>query len=105
MSFWLAVAIAGVGSYLMRVLPFLLGERVQLSDRTQAGLRHAGIGGLTALLVLGLMGALESGGQAAVLPVVGALVVALASALAGRSMVVTVAAGAAAYGLLGLLLS
>lgn len=99
---WLAVAVAGVGSYLMRVLPFLLGERVELSPRTQDLLRHAGMGGITALLVLGVLGATTPGQPASLVPVLAALLVACGCALAGRSMVVTVGAGAAVYGVLTL---
>lgn len=102
-TIWVAVALAGVGSYLMRVLPLLLGGRVQLSPRTQDVLRHTGMGGITALLVLGVLGAAGSSGAPAALPVVGAVLVSGGCALAGRSMALTVAAGAAAYGLLSLL--
>jgi branched-subunit amino acid transport protein len=102
-SVWIAVALAGAGSYLMRVLPLLLGERAQLSPRAQDVLRHTGMGGLTALLVLGVLGAVGSGGASSAVPVVGALLVSGGCAWARRSMVLTVAAGAAAYGLLSLL--
>jgi branched-subunit amino acid transport protein len=100
---WLAVVVAGAGSYLMRVLPFLLGERVELSPRTQDLLRHAGMGGITALLVLGVLGATTPGEPASLVPVLAALAVSCACALVGRSMGLTVAAGAAVYGVLALL--
>lgn len=103
-SLWWAVAVAGLGSYLMRVLPFLLGERVELSARTQEVLRHAGMGGISALLVLGVLGATTPGEPWSILPVLAALLVAGGCALVGRSMVVTVAAGAAVYGVLALAL-
>lgn len=99
MSVWLAVLAAGLGSYLLRVLPLLLGERVQVPERVQATLQHAGVGGITALLVLGLLAAVRPEGGGPVLPVVAAVVAALVSTLLGRSMATTVLTGAAAYGL------
>ena len=98
MTIWIAVVVAGLGSYLLRVLPFLAGDRVHLSERAQAGLRHAGMGAITALLVLGVVTVLRPGSGLAVMPVVAALVAATVCALKRRTMLTTVVIGAATYG-------
>ena len=48
---WIAVLIAGLGSYALRAVPLILGARLRVPQRTQDVLRHAGMGGITALLV------------------------------------------------------
>jgi branched-subunit amino acid transport protein len=98
MTMWIAVLVAGVGSYLLRVTPLLLGDRVRLSERAQEGLRHAGMGGITALLVLGVVAVLRPGSGLPVVPVIAALGVAGVCAGLRRSMLTTVSAGAVAYG-------
>ena len=97
MSLWIAVVVAGLGSYVLRVLPFLAGNRVHLSERAQAGLRHAGMGAITALLVLGVVAVLRPGSGLAVAPVVAALVAATICAVLGRTMLTTVVIGAVTY--------
>lgn len=98
MTIWFAVLAAGLGSYLLRVLPLLLGDRLHLSPRAEEGLRHAGMGGMTALLVLGVLAVLQPASGLPVLPTLVALCVASACAALGRSMLTTVVAGAGAYG-------
>ena len=105
MSLWVAVVFAGLGSYVLRVLPFLAGDHVHLSERAQAGLRHAGMGAITALLVLGVVGVLRPGSGLPVVPVVLALVAATVCALLGRSMLTTVVFGAATFGIALVLMS
>jgi branched-subunit amino acid transport protein len=97
MSLWIAVLGAGLGSYVLRVLPFLSGDRVHLSERAQAGLRHAGMGAITALLVLGVVAVLRPGSGLPAAPVVLALVAATVCAVLGRSMLTTVLIGAGTY--------
>ena len=97
MSLWIAVVVAGLGSYALRVLPFLAGDRMHVSERAQAGLRHAGMGAITALLVLGVVTVLRPGSGLAVVPVVAALVAATVCALMGRSMLATVVIGAVTH--------
>lgn len=103
MSVWVAVLVAGLGSYSLRVLPFLAGDRVHLSERAQSGLRHAGMGAITSLLVLGVVGLLRPGSGLHAVPVVIAIIAATVSALLGRSMLMTVLIGAAAFALASLL--
>lgn len=98
MSVWIAVLAAGAASYLLRVLPLLIGERVNLSDRARAGLRHAGMGAITALLVLMTVAVLRPSSGLPLIPVVLALGVAGVCALLGRSMLVTVLSGVTAFG-------
>ncbi|MDV3222774.1 AzlD domain-containing protein [Intrasporangium sp.] len=98
MTVWFAVLAAGIVSYVLRVLPLVLGSRVHPSEQAQAGLRHAGMGAITALLVLGIVGILQPAAGLPVLPVVVALGVAAVCAGLGRSMLVTVVAGVGAYG-------
>ncbi|GAA6525187.1 AzlD domain-containing protein [Intrasporangium sp. DVR] len=105
MSVWVAVLVGGAASYQLRVLPLLIGERVHLSDRTQAGLRHAGMGAITALLVLGILATLRPAAGLPVPAVVVALVVAVACAWLGRSMLTTVLVGAGAYASVALLIA
>jgi branched-subunit amino acid transport protein len=105
MSLWIAVVVAGLGSYVLRALPFLAGDRVHLSDRAQAGLRHAGIGAITSLLVLGVVAVLRPGSGLPVVPVVVTLVAAMVCALLGRTMLTTVVIGAASYGVALVLMS
>ena len=52
MSVLLTIAIVGLGSYLLRLAPLIVGERMRLPDHVESVLRHAGMGALTALMVL-----------------------------------------------------
>ena len=55
------VAIVGLGSYLLRLVPLLAAERVRLPERIEAALRHAGMGALTALAVAAVLEILRWG--------------------------------------------
>jgi branched-subunit amino acid transport protein len=96
---WLVIVLVGVGSYVLRLVPFLLGERLRLSQRTDLALRHASVGAMTALMVLsGLRmttGVFDTHTLAAVL----ALAASGGVALRGRSLFLVVVWGAATYGL------
>lgn len=95
---WIAVLAAGAASYGLRVLPLLLGDRVRLSPRAQTGLRHAGMGAITGLLVLGTVTVLRPSSGLPIVPVLVALGAAVTSALLRWSMLATVLAGITAYG-------
>ena len=99
MTMWLAISFVGLGSYAIRVIPFLLGERIRVSEKADAALRHAAIGAMTALLVLGVQRATTDPSSADTLAVGPALAIAGTVALAGRSMLWVVASGAVTYGL------
>jgi branched-subunit amino acid transport protein len=61
------------------------------------------MGAITSLLVLGVVGLLRPGSGLQAVPVVVAIIAATVSALLGRSMLMTVLIGAAAFALASLL--
>jgi branched-subunit amino acid transport protein len=99
MTMWLAIVLVGLGSYAFRLAPLLLGERLTLSARADATLRHAAVGAMTALLVLGV----KQVSTDPISPGSVALGLALATsgtlALAGRTMPVVVVCGGVTYAL------
>jgi len=97
MTTWIAVLVAGLGSYAFRVGPLLLGNRLQLSARTQSILRHAGMGGMVALLTSSILGFWTSGGAGGIVAVLTAVGMATYVALRGRSMTLVVLVGSASY--------
>lgn len=102
MTTWIAVLVAGLGSYVFRVAPLLLGHRLRLSERTQDILRHAGMGGMAALLASSILGFGSQGGAGAIAAVLAAVGVAALVAWRGRSMTVVVVAGSALYAVIWL---
>jgi branched-subunit amino acid transport protein len=92
MSMWGVVALVGAVSLAIRALPLARADAVRLGPRAEQGLRHAGIGAMTALLVAALLPGPEGmgGAQLGLLVAVG---VGAVLAWRGRSMVVVVAAG------------
>ena len=102
MTTWIAVLVVGLGSYALRVSPLLLGARLQLRQRTHDILRHAGMGGIAALLVTSVIGFGTSGGIVAVASAVGAVAIAGVVAVRGGSMTLVVLAGGAVYAAAGL---
>ncbi len=104
MSMWLAILLVGLGSYLLRVVPLLLGERIRLSEELDATLRHAAVGAMTALLVLGAMQTAAEPFSTETIAVGLALAVSLGVGFSGRSMLLVVLSGGVTYGAtLGLL--
>jgi branched-subunit amino acid transport protein len=99
MIVWVAVAISGACSYALRAVPFLMGARARLSDRTQLLLRHAGMGGVAALLTSSLGRIGRSDGPVTLSAAIVAVVLAGVLALRGRSMAVVLAGGAASFAL------
>ena len=95
---WIAVIVVGVGSFAFRAIPLILGPRLRLSRRTQDVLRHTGMGGITALLVISLLGIGTAGGTTTALSAVAAVAVATVVARRGRSMALVMLAGGAGYG-------
>ena len=51
MTMWCAVMIVGAVSYACRLVPWLVLDRVEVGPSVEAGLRYAGVGAITALLV------------------------------------------------------
>jgi len=99
MSMWLAIVGVGLGSYAFRVVPLLLGEHLRLPERADATLRHAAVGAMTALMVLGVEKVATDSFGPDTLALGMALATAGTVALVGRSMPLVVLCGGVAYGL------
>ena len=102
MTTWIAVLVAGLGSYAFRMGPLLLGNRLRLSEHSHYILRHAGMGGMAALLASSILGFGSAGGAGAIAAVLVAVVAAGLVAWRGRSMTVVVLAGSALYAVIRL---
>lgn len=109
---WTAVLLAGLASYLLRVLPLLLLGRVELPGRVTEALQHAAMGAMVVMLVTGAVhaagfGAGSATGAAAVgttasqvgrtLGVVAGVALGLALGRRGRSMPVVVLAALSVF--------
>jgi branched-subunit amino acid transport protein len=96
MSAWIAVVVAGAGSYLLRAGPLFALARADLPPALRAGLHHAGTAALGALIATSVT---KHGGVATT--VAGSTAVAAAAVVAsrrGRSVVIPVVVGMAVYG-------
>jgi branched-subunit amino acid transport protein len=101
---WLAIVLVGLGSYAFRAVPMLLGERMRLPERADATLRHAAVGAMTALMVLGVKRVAADPFSLDSIPVGMALAISGTVAFLGRSMPLVMLCGGATYGLtLGML--
>jgi branched-subunit amino acid transport protein len=96
MSTWIVVLAVGAVSLAIRALPLVRADAVRLGPRAERGLRHAGIGAMTALLVAAIQPG-HAGAGGAQLSLVVAVAVGAVLAWRGRSMVVVVAAGVAVF--------
>jgi branched-subunit amino acid transport protein len=108
---WAAILLAGLASYLLRVLPLLLLGRVELPERVTEALQHAAMGAMAVILVTGAAhaagvgagGATGAGAAAAVsqvgrtLGVVAGVAVGLVLGRRGRSMPVVVLAALSVF--------
>jgi branched-subunit amino acid transport protein len=63
MTMWIAVLGVGFVSYLCRLVPWLVLDRMAVGASVEAALRYAGVGAITALLVGGLLHPQVSGGS------------------------------------------
>ena len=54
MTTWIAVAGVGLGSYALRLLPMLLGDRVRWASPVDRAISNAGLAALTALVIAGV---------------------------------------------------
>ena len=88
---WTVVLLVGVAAFACRLVPLLAAGRVSLGERAAAGLRHAGAGALTALVVLAVLG--SGAGSRPSVPVLAAVAAGGLLALRGRSMLWVVLAG------------
>ncbi len=79
----------------MRMAPLLWGERLAMGERTQQVLRHAGMVGISALVIYSVVGTARTGDLIGLLPTVVAIVVAAVLTFRGRSMTVGLIVGVA----------
>ena len=98
---WEVVLLVGAGAFACRVLPLLAADRLRPGPRAAAALRHAGVGALTALVVLAVLGPGAGAGPAVPVPLLAGVAVGVALALRGWSMLWVVLAGLAVQFLLG----
>jgi branched-subunit amino acid transport protein len=91
---WPAIVLAGVGSYVFRVLPLLVLPKVTLPPRIERGIRHGGFAAITALLVSSVT---HRGGASDLLPTLVAVGVGLGLAVRGAAMLRVVAIGGLTY--------
>ena len=54
MTTWIAVACVGLGSYALRLLPMLVGDRIRWPVPVDRAIGHAGLAALTALVISGV---------------------------------------------------
>jgi branched-subunit amino acid transport protein len=99
MTMWLAIGLVGLGSYVFRVVPLLLGEFLQPSERLNTVLQHGAVGAMTALLVFGVQRAAADPFSVDTVAVGTAVAVSGAIALLGRPMAFVVLFGGITYGL------
>jgi branched-subunit amino acid transport protein len=97
MTMWFAIGLVGLGSYAFRVIPLLLGERLRLSEKADASLRHAAVGAMTALLVLDVQRASAGPFSADTAAFGVALAISGAVAILGRSLTLVVLCGGLSY--------
>jgi branched-subunit amino acid transport protein len=98
MNMWLAIVLVGLGSYAIRLVPLLLGERMRLSERADRTLRHTAVAAMTALMVLAVKKISADPLSPDTIPVGVALAISGAVALLGRSMAIVVLCGGVSYG-------
>jgi branched-subunit amino acid transport protein len=92
MTTWLAVALVGLGSCVLRVAPLLLVQRFSWPDPVDRGLRHAGTAALVYLVVAPAVGEARVGWPQAA-GVAAGMLIGLALALRGHRAVLVIAAG------------
>jgi branched-subunit amino acid transport protein len=97
---WIVVLAVGLGSYVFRVAPLLLRERVTVGPRFDHAVRLAGTAALSALVVSSLAGAAEGGAAVAV---VAAVAAGLVAAARGASMLTVVLVGLGVYAVVEIL--
>ena len=94
MSTWIAILAVAAASYLFRVVPLLLVDRLHVGPGFDRAVRHAGAAILTALLVDAVRANLHAGRPFAAAV---AITLGFAIALRGASMLRIVLVGAGAF--------
>ncbi|MEO5837839.1 MAG: AzlD domain-containing protein [Acidimicrobiales bacterium] len=98
---WVVILAVGAGSFVFRLGTLLVLERITLSDRGDRVIRHAGTAAITALIVVATKHNATGG---SVIPTVLAVVVGVALAARGGSMVRLLVFGGATYACSAILL-
>ena len=91
---WLVIIAVGLGSFVFRVGPLLLLQRVSLSERSDRAIRHASLAAITALIVVSVR---HSATGEATVPTVLAVALGVVLAVRGASMLRLLVCGAATY--------
>ena len=91
---WMVMVAVGLGSYLFRLGPLLLLQRVSLSDRADQLIRHAGTAAITALIVVSTK---QSTTGSAAVPAILAVSIAAVFAARRASMLRLLTIGGAIY--------
>lgn len=94
MTSWGVFLAVGVGSYLMRVVPLLVGARVDWTPRTERAVQHAGIAAIVALIT---SATIHAGADATTPVAVLAVLVGVIVAVRGGSMLRTVVVGTGVF--------
>ena len=97
MTTWIAVAGVGLGSYALRLLPLLVGDRIRWPGPVDRATGHAGLAALTALVIAGVQHHDGDGRPGATLWALTAVIAGAVVARRGRSMLWVVAAGLGGY--------
>ena len=91
---WIVILAVGAGSFVFRLGPLLVLERITLTDRGDRVIRHAGTAAITALIVVTTKHSATGG---SVIPTMLAVAVAIVVAARGASMVRLLVVGGATY--------
>lgn len=100
---WAAVVVVGLASYVLRVLPLVLLQHVDLPPRVGEALQHAATGAMAVMLMTGVARLVGSEGAGPVpaagrtVGVVVGVLIALVLARRGRSLPVVVLAALLAF--------
>jgi branched-subunit amino acid transport protein len=105
MTTWIAVACVGLGSYALRLLPMLVGDRVRWPDPVDRAIGHAGLVALPALVIAGVQHHDGGGRPGANLWAYTAVIAGGVVARRGWSMLWVVAAGLGGYWLPSMLVA
>jgi branched-subunit amino acid transport protein len=91
---WLAILAVGAGSFMFRLAPLLVFERITLTDRGDRVIRHAGTAVITALIVMTTKHSATGG---SLVPTLLAMSAGIALAARGSSMLRLLLFGSAVY--------
>jgi branched-subunit amino acid transport protein len=91
---WLAILAVGAGSFMFRLAPLMVFERITLTERGDRLIRHAGTAVITALIV---MTTKHSASGGSLVPTLLAVSVGIVLAARGSSMPRLLLSGSAVY--------